>query len=500
MKKQHTFSRAELRSHGNHQIEIKTRYPLRNESISRYEMNLYLITPHQLGLDGQRYKREDFYRDMKANTRYTINEIPLRDLVSSTASTSPIARIRKILQNPEPLNEAEQQELLYEIRSLSNYFSTQVKYTSRNWKRNVLWKLEEKQELRNNLGDALDDILEFHRVYRKLLKKCRHPKMTPELTRAFNWTDESVSLITERIMLYYWKVTDRFEEYRGLQPRLVEIVQREKEYRSRKQYPSASIDTHAEAREQGLERESLLKKWSQSVLYLTNQDSKMDKGISHVLAGTAAAIAMSIAVLLTFFADTWFHIYSLPWALVIVVSYILKDRIKEILRGMLLRIMPKLIADRSEKLVDQRSKRTVGITRSLVKFIREGDLPPEISQVLDQRQSHLSRTQPEGNVIWYRKSMRLKSEKLLSEHTRVNSITEIIRLSLDQFLELMDNPQKSICKIDTEGNLAQITGHKVYHCDVFIELSDTRQTHKRVFWYDAVLTQKGLLRIEKKNF
>ncbi len=489
-------SRAELRSHGNLHLEVKTRYPLRSAARTRYEMDLFIITPHQLGLEKGRFGKEEFYRDIKSNTRYTINEINLSDLVSADNEVSPVARITEILDRQEPPSEKENKELLFELRSISNYYSTQLKYTYRTWKR----KFYNKTDSFEYLEEHIHEITSFLKVVRDLLPGFIRQDVSPEIRQAALWMDESISLTTERILMHYYLRLKKDDRYDSLCSRIYTITAAEKKYRESREYPSADIDRGVLQGERGIERESLLKKWSQSVLYLTNQDSRIDKGLVHLFAGTAAAVAMSLAVLMAFFADTWFSSYTVPWALVIVVSYILKDRIKEIVRGLLIRVLPRLIADRTEKLIDQRKKETVGRSRSLVKFIREGSLPEEIREAMDQGRDELTRTQPEGNVILFKKTILLKSRKLLREHSRVNSITEIIRISIDPFLEQMDNSQKSICRADDDGSLTRIGGNRIYHCDIFVQLVDNAEKQVRVFWYDAVLTQKGLLRIDKKNF
>lgn len=493
-------SRAELRSHGVNQIEIKTRYPLRNRRKTRYEMDVYIVTPHQLGLDKDRYGTAAFYQDLKDNTRYTINEIPLEALISRDGEFSPLARIYAVLAEEKPLTDAEHQEVLFELKSLTNYFSTQVKYTYRKFLREFRKQTRTPAELGHMMSDHLEGINQFIEAFRRLFPEFQFAKVAPSLYQALVWSDESISLTAERMVLNYYLLIHEIPEYAAQRKAAAAGVEREKKHRSQQKYISADIDGDTLGQERGIERESLLKKWAQSVLYLTNRDSKVDKGIAHVFAGTAAAVAMSIAVLLTFFADTWFSEYTLPWALVIVVSYILKDRIKEIARGVFASLAPRLISDRTEKLVDQRKDETVGKSRRLVTFQREHELPEEIRKVMDERKNALAGTQPEGNVIWLKKTLSLKSGQLLREHSRVNSVTEIIRLTLDSFLELMDSPLKGICRLKDSGELEQIPGNRVYHCDIFVSLSDTTQNQVRVFWYDVVLTQKGLLRIEQMNY
>jgi len=491
---------AELRSHGFQQIEIKTRYPLRNNRKTRYEMDLFISTPYQLGIDEHRYGRQGFYRDMKDNTRYTINEIPLHQLSEKQSEQiSPVARIYQVLKEKKTLTSEEEHMVLYELRSLSNYFSTQVKQSYRRDKRLVRQKNDENAEAEGRITQQLQEIQKFLHTYRELMKEIDSCTKSLDVHKASLWADEYMSLTTERILLYYYNLLKHTPPSEKLLKDISRTVQQEKKWRTEKQYISACIDGDQISREAGLERENMLKKWSQGVLYLTSQDSKVEKGLIHVFAGAAAAIAMAVAVLFTFFADTWFSIYSLPWALVIIVSYILKDRIKEGFRGLFIRILPRLISDKTENLIDQRKKEVVGKARSFVKFIKRKNLPEQMKTAMGRQEDELGKTLEESNIIWLNKTILLRSGKLLREQSRFNSITEIIRISLEDFFEHMDNPKKSICRADRQGNLVTISGNRVYHCDIFVKLADDSEKKERIFWYDVVLTQKGLLRIEQKD-
>jgi hypothetical protein len=52
--------------------------------------------------------------------------------------------------------------------------------------------------------------------------------------------------------------------------------------------------------------------------------------------GVAAGAAMAFAVIATIFASQHFANNSIPWAAIIIVAYIVKDRIKELLRNALI--------------------------------------------------------------------------------------------------------------------------------------------------------------------
>ena len=118
-------------------------------------------------------------------------------------------------------------------------------------------------------------------------------------------------------------------------------------------YLSPAPDSGEREMEQRIYREGVLKKWAQSVLYLTHEESPAGRNLNHVVAGIAAAVAMSFAIVSTVAAERFFPGRGLPWAVVLVVAYIFKDRIKESLRGILIRTFPSLVIDHRVRLTDR---------------------------------------------------------------------------------------------------------------------------------------------------
>ena len=479
-----------LKAHSRTQLEIKNWYPISRSDRVHYTVNAYIFTPGQLELDGDRYGVDHFFSDVKSHTRFSIAYIPLKRLVDPECTVSPLYRIRRFLRETVMPGDLDQARILYELRTLANLYSAQVKASYR-LIRDTLNKGDE-AAVTEKTERFLKEIDQFLTNTRELHTRFLDPAVTEELRTALRWSDEYISISTDKVLYYLHSL---FKQQK-LAKQIEKGLRGEVEYRHSMGYPCVLQSGKSGEVEGLLYRENILKKWSQTVLYMSSEETGTNRKIGHILAGVAAAAAMSFAVAATFYANRLFASYSIPWALIIVVSYILKDRIKEILRGILVRVMPRFIADRTEKLTDQAVGRTVGTSRSMVRFLRPGETPRTVRAMRDSGANPFRSILPQENVIHFRKTIRLNSRKLLKEHTRIEAITEIMRLKLDRFMLEMDASRKYLRTWSEEG-LQSVKGKRVYHVNLIIALADEIDDEEKLFRYRLILNSQGLQRIEE---
>ncbi|ADK83044.1 hypothetical protein [Sediminispirochaeta smaragdinae] len=485
-----TEYKSSIRAHGKTQLELKNRYPLDpKENRAFYTLETYMFTPAQLGITAKRYGVDHFFSDVKSHTRFSISYIPLSRLMDPDCAISPIARIGKFLDKANLSSDIDENRILYELRTLANLFSAEMKATHRLL--SGIAKEGTNPTIITKIELFLKETETFLHVFRALHARFMEPSITERLRTALRWTDESISLSAEK-MLFYLHGMLRQE---ALVEKITVLMEHEQYYRKEMGYPSV-ITNGTEVEVEGmLYRESILKKWSQTVLYMSSEETGTNRKIGHMLAAVAAATAMVFSVVATFFANNLFPSYSVPWAFIVVVSYMLKDRIKEILRGILVKIMPRFIADRTERLVDRAVDRHVGKTRSMVRIISPEELPQNVRTVRQAGSNPFRSILPPENVIHFRKEVVIDSRKLLREHSRVEAITEIIRLKLDRFQEEMD-ASKKLLRTWYGGEAQAIKGKRVYHINLILVLS-SKGEEEQLFRYRLILTHQGIQRIEE---
>ena len=487
--------RCRLKAHNPTQLELKTRYPIERGRKCRYELDLYTFSPAQLRLNAEHYGSRTFLHDLTTYTRHSTPTIPFARLVKPDCLRSPITRIKTILDRPEGNLSEYQDPLLYEIRTLVNISRVEFRSMrlllsrelSSEGPRDVIV-----QRLKKFLSEADDLIGEI----RGLMPRFLDPHV-PELVRsAVEWADEAISLNAEREYFKFWSVFSRQKDMGKARKLLAARLDTERTYRKKAGYRSVQSEDDPSLNEEVIYRESVLKKWSQSAMYMSSQYSKTSANLGHILAAVAAAAAMSFAVLATFLAERLFASYSVPWALMIVVAYIFKDRIKEVLRTLLANTSPRLFADRTDILIDPAGHTGVGIVKSLVSFENPASVPVEISSARYSSRNPLRRILPQENVLRYKRLVYIRPNRLLKYHTRLESITEIIRLNIEPWLTDMDIPKTTLPFI-RDGNPVSVEGRKVYHIHLILRFSRTNDRAAPVYHYRIDLTKNGIIRIRR---
>lgn len=487
--REHSFD-CDLRTHGERQIELKTWYPIIRSRRSRFDLDLYLFFPHQLGIDGSRYGPGDFLRDAKTYTRLSTPPLSLDAATDPGRDESPFARIRERLGVP-----GSESEIIYEFRVLASVFRRESR--------------ERRHDMRDSEEVSIDrffahiDLLRrFVDSTRALCDEVRESGYGEALATAADWEDESISIKADIEFAKLYRLAEGRKPLRPALETLVQAMREETRHRRSNGYPSVVDPEDPVANERVLYREGILKKWSQSALYLDTERRSGPSRFGHIAAALAAGAAMSFAVVATLLANRLFASYSVPWALLAVVAYVFKDRIKELTKSFLAALFPRHAADQSGRIADPATERRVGLWKSLIRMTSPGSVPEEVRERRNGRRSPFRDILPEDNILHFHKRTRLNGRRLASVHRRNDSITEILRVTVDGWLESMDDPTNELTY--PEGPTPRrITANRVYHIHLFIRLvqrSGRRGSAPRLVHYRVVATRNGIVRIEQLNF
>lgn len=486
-----------VKSHGQRQLELDLTYPLHEKrEANRYELELYIFSPYQLNINGETYGVSRFLQDTKSYTRHTIPLIPLKNLTDSGCVTSPLTRIRNTLSEIGASGKINEKQILYELRVLANIYHAQVHETREMLKTGLL-NASVKANLNNSIKVFLADIDMFLQEFRKLQREFLDPRVSDLLRENLSWTDEAISLSTEKTFFKLHDLCEQAEVSDEIKTALRLKLGSEPEYRRSKGYPTIVIPGKHTENENFLYRAGTLKKWAESCMFMNKAPARVAAHFTQAFMGIAAGLAMIVALTATFFATRLFAMYSIPWALLIVISYIAKDRIKEILRSIFINFLPKLVADHMEDMIDPATNSKVGSSRARVRFCRSDDIPESVQQLRNIGARPFRRIIPGDNVIHFHKSVRINTKKLTKRHERLDSLTEILRFNTNPWLANMDDPINKLYSF-VNGKVGRIPARRVYHINLIVCLTDRRKNHPAtLFRYRLVLTRKGIIRIEQ---
>ena len=157
-------------------------------------------------------------------------------------------------------------------------------------------------------------------------------------------------------------------------------------------------------------------------------------------------------------------------------------------------MIPLLISDRTDNLYDNLLNHPVGRARLTVEHIKGRDLPAGVNAVYRGSENAFRLILPPENILHLRRKITVKGKKLRGHHMRLNSLTEVFRISLSRFTRNMDEPEKDIWYLD-KGEPASLPASRVYRLKFVVSL--TRGNEKpELFFYRVHMRQDGIMRIE----
>jgi len=339
---------------------------------------------------------------------------------------------------------------------------------------------------------AVGDITREYRALRSMLNV---PVITPEHFQPYALGDEYLSLLIE------WFAYQLLETLKGkadevistLKSRILEVVRKEHHYRQQRNYPS--IPKADDANEKFVFRSSILKKYMSSVLFLNTRVRREGGLVEHIAFGLAAGIAVALATWASLWLKSAYSQVSIPLFLLLVLSYVFKDRIKEVCRIYFGNLLRRWLFD--HKLTILHTQERIGWCKESVTLLPDNKVPARIRRL--RNRGHLTEIESDWlgeQAILYRKRIKLFSRTLNQIYADypLTGINDIIRFNVLKFLNKMDNPFK-ILYILSGKDYRSIQAKRTYHITLIITYKYKGfTTFKR---FRIVLCRNGIERIDE---
>lgn len=349
-----------------------------------------------------------------------------------------------------------------------------------------------------------------------VLKRLRHMRtrfvdpMTPASVReTYAYVDEYVSVVVEDNLTV---LIERLDALREAMPRhsldggliatrsrLVDVVTREQQHRAGSRYTTV-LDARRNGNERYIYRRGLLKKFVMSVLFLDISKEKEGRTVGHVSAAIAAGVAMFFATVASIYSQQRYGLNSLPFVFALVISYILKDRIKDWLKLYFSNKMTRWLWDYSVTIRDPSTGKAVGRCREAFAYLLADQVP---SNVLARRNAdNVSVIEAESKpevVMKYEKEVKLHSRTIVTKHGRLHDINDIIRFNIASFLNRTDDPLRSVRAYDPDDDAVRVVHcPKVYHINVVLVLrAQNSRAPVQIERVRVVIDKNGIVRLEE---
>ena len=494
-----------IRKHDNRQFELKLSYNLqRRRKRDRFRFEMFAFLPYQLGIDSQSYSRSRFYSDLHSYTRFKTPPLSLEEILNRDLSTSPLNRIERFVGEGRAEGTWNEQRLVYELKTLSVLVRVAVRDAAQ-YAHSLLegdFSAGARDDMYVALKAMLNNLADVRERMGGLGESLLGPAVPREALKTFRLVDEFVSLQTESLLL---RLLQWLEKEHSAAPgigdvceRLRRVIKSETEHRMTRGYVEAVAEDGAISNEYCLYREGLLKKFCAGVLFLSVERRSGRSRVRQTIFALAAALAMSVGVFGLWLTDRYYHGNTLAIGLVAVVLYVIRDRIKELIREVGSRLLPRWVSDRKGKLVDPQTGKRVGTTRELLSWLEHDEVPADVMKARSYGDS-LERTifEPTEKVLHFDKEVFIESYRIFASHERSEAIDDIIRVNVGNWLSHMDNPRKRLLKLSAEsGDVLDIEGRRVYHVNLVTRLRSYTTGDTQVRRARLILSRRGIERIE----
>ncbi len=490
------------RVHDRTHLELAVEYPLGDEreegekkAKRTYVWEAYFYIPRSLRVGPDTYSKERMQQDLQSYVRFAVPPLSLEELAAI-----PEERLRPALagwghasKDGAP-DEAASDRAVRELR----LFACHVRASAISARR-TLRRMAQGSD-RATVDMAVRTLLvRLERVlsaFRSVIGEA-----TDSAARVTaRWVDEDVSRVVETILstLSMRLREDGFENAATL---LAGGAVAEARYRAMNGHDGVGREDADKGQIEHLEfRRHLLKRFTSSVLWLRRQVSEGGKWTLHVLYAIAASAAMAFAIMAALYHGPNFRVLGdlWTWAVVVMLAYAGKDRIKAMLQSIFSSWVRKHFPDRRWQLLAGSAGRKVGTVAERSAFVATKDVPPAVRAVRNSTRQHQLEEQarPE-RVLWHQKVCTLGSAEAHVIDPRFASVTEIFRLDLRGWLAHTDDPKQRIYFADPETqHVTSAMAPRVYNIGIVYRVRPKDEPDTPWKRVRVVVGRKGIKRIE----
>lgn len=481
-----------VKIHDKFSVEMKLGYGTkRSRKINDYSISTWFFIPYSLDINRHTYKKDDFYSDLKTNIRLSTPVYLLREI--ALGKESPFDLLEKSFEklSVKPIK-TNREEFEYQIKMFHSILKSSLRNEIQHITKNIID--EDRQFLISSYIKHVSIILE---KYRKLRRIINTPTVNAEFMNYYLLSDEFMSNLVEQNT---YKLLNNLQKYfkndfNIAKAKLIDLIKKEIDYKEEVGYPHAqklSPDNNQEV----VYRWGVLKKYFESQLFLESRKRKDGIIIEQLLYSLAAGLAMIFATIVAFSFKSKYGDFTMPLFIALVISYMFKDRIKELMRYYLGGKMNKRLFDHKNT-IRVKDCPKIGWCKESFDFVKEESIPKQAAKLRNRSQiMEFENKSANEKIILYRKVIRINRKRLNHnyKHYDITGINDIIRFNISRFVKNMDNPTVPAYILNDEG-YENIKGDKLYYINFILKLKyDGVSDYCR---YRIVFNRKGIKKVER---
>lgn len=496
---------------------------MRSDGRARFSVDAFFFLPTNLGVSALSYGKDDFFKDVLSYLRYKTPNLSGAELADPLNPHSPL----NILSfNLKQLVDRAQADPALETSTVNEakLFGCILIANWRNLRKDA-------RKLGQHLTGgtipppaAIDGLLdlqdrlqaEHHLLYKfRTLRQSyidNRAVLSKRLIDTLYWVDE---YLTYRFDENLAKIHERMphEEADDFDPPLLlalhhfesflsSMGELESGYRQQEGFIEISADV-PERLELYTYRTGALKKYMAKILFLDVQTVREIRRYQSLVAALGAGLAAFWSTLGDRNVNFRLHgVSTTVLIVVIVLTYILKDRIKDFFKEYLASQVQRLLPDQKLTISDPMTQLPIGTCRQVVKYEEKRKIPLDIKRLRDLTHVVDLDEAREEEILSYQHSMTLEARTIHSTHHRLMHVKQILRYSVGNLLKRLSDPYTEVSCFNPETDRFEVVlAPKVYHVNVVFRVSQIADkgplpdpVYHRV---RIVLNKDGIERVEK---
>lgn len=484
----------EVKQHDRYSVEFKSGVTITQNpevNVNEFMINTWIFVPNSLDINRTTYSKEQFYKDVKTNIRLITPIYTLKEVL--TEGRGPFPRLKKaidqLFSNPE--DEKLTEHYGYQVKMLMCIVKSALRRET-----NIICTTERVSKILPLTEEYVANIRAIKERYRTHRARLENENLTDEQRQFFLFGDEFLGNIIEQHSFEIMRRLKKNEAFNAIKPLLTQLIKEEIDYKKSKGF--MVLESKDERRNSlVILQRNILKKFVESDLFLHIIKKKDGAFAKQVYYGIAAAVAMIFATVISFIATQRYGNFTTDLFIILVISYVFKDRIKDVMRYYFTSTMSKKYFDTKLKLSIR--KQEIGVMKEAFDFIEDEKLPEEIYNFRNRTPLVEAENKVYGEkIILYRKHLSLSHKEIEKyKEYRLTGINDITRFNLMQYLQKMDNPSIPLYDLNEFEGYETFEGIKVYSLYFILNcVSETNEYNKK---YRILFNRTGITDIRELN-
>ncbi len=457
----------QAKKHDNFSVEFKFGFNCTIDGVKDdFAVNAWIFVPNSLDITPENYGKSQFYRDIKSNVRLITPVFSLQQLSEETSlpHKSLSTALRKVAQAHSDAKAVDAYE--YHLKMFAAIFKSALRDQAKSLMRSC------------TLPDASSLVDEYVGSSKKVMNQFRSlyelidsPDIPDRIKTSFRMCDEFMTHVLDVRTMRLIKLMDSSSDAENsalLRQKFTDLLTSEHLYRINVGY--AMLSGKPKKDRELVHHYGMLKKFIESELYIRLDKKKDGVAVQQIYYSLAAGVAMVFATVVSWHSQQKYGSVTWPLFVALVISYMLKDRIKDLLRYYFAHKLGNQYYDKKALITIGKTK--VGEIKEGFDFISVNKMPDEVKKMRENASFvEGESTIFDEKVLLYRQRVKLDDRALtVKDQYPREGVNEILRLHLNRFTHKMDNAQMVVDVMDDDGAISSLKVQKIYYLNIVFQL------------------------------